>query len=92
MSRLLRDHNESTYSDSLQIGKYVVRIVDTGRTINWFPIYDDVDHDLIVSVHGKKNIYYLGESGTKYKMLNGSIRKIGGKKKNDSIEYKSLKY
>ena len=86
---LFRDHNESTYSDSLRIGKHVVRIVDTGRTLDWCPIYDDYDHDLIVSVHGKKNIYYLGESGAKYKMLNGRIRKIGGNKKD---EYKRRKY
>lgn len=86
---LFRDHNESIYSDFLQTGKYVVRIVDTDRTLDWFPIYEDFDHDLIISVHGKKKIYYLGESGTKYKMLNGSIRKIGGKGKH---EYKCLKH
>ena len=86
---LFTDHNDSEYSDRLQIGKYVVRIQDTGRTLNWFPIYESHDHDLIVSMHGKKNIYYIGESGAKYKIHNGNIKKVNGKK---GCEYKTLRW
>jgi hypothetical protein len=75
---IFRNHNDSKYDSNLRVGSVVVRLVDTGRTVRLFPVFEEAEEETILAAKGVKRVIFFGSRGGRYHLSGGVPRKIGG--------------